>query len=141
MISGVVRDIKRRYPYYLSDFTDALNGQCAAATIFMYFAALSSAITFGGLLAEKTDGQIGISETLMFTCLGGVIFALMGGQPMMITGATGPLLLLDTSLAGFCKSYGFDFLAARMYCGLWMILIALCVASVEGSVAVKKITR
>lgn len=42
-----------------------MNGQCAAATIFMYFAALSSAITFGGLLADKTYGKIGISETLV----------------------------------------------------------------------------
>lgn len=133
--------MKRRYPHYISDFTEALNGQVAAATIFMYFAALSSAITFGGLLAEKTHGQIGISETLVFTCAGGVIFALASGQPLMITGATGPLLLLDDALSGFCTSYGFDFLAARMYAGLWMIVIALCVASVEGSVAVKKITR
>lgn len=65
IITGVIRDIKRRYPHYISDFRDALNGQCASATIFMYFAALSSAITFGGLLAEKTDRQIGISETLV----------------------------------------------------------------------------
>ncbi|XP_059055151.1 anion exchange protein 3 [Achroia grisella] len=141
LFGGVIRDIKRRYPYYKSDFIDALNGQCAAATIFMYFAALSSAITFGGLLADKTYGAIGISETLVFTCVGGVVFALLSGQPMMITGATGPLLLLDESLANFCHSYGFDFLAARTYCGLWMIAIALGVASVEGSVAVKKITR
>ncbi|CAG9558685.1 unnamed protein product [Danaus chrysippus] len=141
LFGGVIRDIKRRYPHYISDFRDALNGQCAAATIFMYFAALSSAITFGGLLAEKTDRQIGISETLVFTCVGGLFFALVAGQPMMITGATGPLLLLDESLFVFCRSYGFDFLAARMYCGLWMIVIALCVASIEGSVAVKKITR
>lgn len=77
----------------------------------------------------------------MFTCAGGVLFALISGQPMMITGATGPLLLLDESLSNFCQSYGFDFLAARMYCGFWMIVIALCVASVEGSVAVKRITR
>ncbi|XP_048004593.1 anion exchange protein 3 isoform X2 [Leguminivora glycinivorella] len=141
IFGGVIRDIKRRYPYYISDFTDALNGQCVAATIFMYFAAVSSAITFGGLLATKTDGNIGITETLLFTCFGGIFFALLAGQPMMITGATGPLLLLDESLFNFCKSYGFDFLAARMYCGLWMIVIALLVASVEGSVAVKKITR
>ncbi|XP_023949078.2 band 3 anion transport protein isoform X2 [Bicyclus anynana] len=141
LFGGVIRDMKRRYPYYLSDFTDALNGQCAAATIFMYFAALSSAITFGGLLAEKTSKQIGISETLVFTCVGHVFFALVAGQPMMITGATGPLLLLDDALFVFCRSYGFNFLAARMYCGIWMIVIALCVASVEGSVAVKKITR
>lgn len=77
----------------------------------------------------------------VFTCAGGVLFALVAGQPMMITGATGPLLLLDESLAKFCHSNGFDFLTARMYCGLWMIVIALLVASVEGSVAVKKITR
>ncbi|XP_013183587.1 anion exchange protein 2 isoform X2 [Amyelois transitella] len=141
LFGGVIRDIKRRYPHYLSDFRDGLNGQCAAAAIFMYFAALSSAITFGGLLAEKTYGAIGISETLVFTCAGGVVFALLAGQPLMITGATGPLLLLDESLAGFCRAQGMDFLAARMYCGLWMIVIALCVASVEGSVAVKKITR
>ncbi|CAB3255250.1 unnamed protein product [Arctia plantaginis] len=141
LFGGVIRDIKRRYPFYVSDFKDALNGQCLAATIFMYFAALSSAITFGGLLADKTHGEIGISETLVFTCAGGVLFALISGQPMMITGATGPLLLLDESLANFCQSYGFDFLAARMYCGFWMIVIALCVASVEGSVAVKRITR
>ncbi|KAJ0183991.1 hypothetical protein K1T71_000414 [Dendrolimus kikuchii] len=141
LFGGVIRDMKRRYPFYVSDFKDALNGQCVAATIFMYFAALSSAITFGGLLAEKTESQIGISETLVFTCAGGILFALVAGQPMMITGATGPLLLLDESLSSFCRSYGFDFLAARMYCGLWMIVIALCVASIEGSVAVKKITR
>lgn len=77
----------------------------------------------------------------VFTCAGGILFALVSGQPMMITGATGPLLLLDESLANFCHSNGFDFLTARMYCGLWMIVIALAVASVEGSVAVKKITR
>ncbi|CAH0716366.1 unnamed protein product, partial [Brenthis ino] len=141
LFGGVIRDIKRRYPHYISDFRDALNGQCASATIFMYFAALSSAITFGGLLAEKTDRQIGISETLVFTCVGGIFFALVAGQPMMITGATGPLLLLDDALFVFCRSYGFHFLAARMYCGIWMIIIALCVASIEGSVAVKKITR
>lgn len=73
--------------------------------------------------------------------MGGVVFALAAGQPMMITGATGPLLLLDESLAGFCRAAGLDFLSARMYAGLWMVAIALAVAALEGSVAVKKITR
>ncbi|GAA6077618.1 anion exchange protein 2-like isoform X1 [Tachysurus ichikawai] len=49
---GLVRDVRRRYPKYISDFTDALNPQCMAASIFIYFAALSPAITFGGLLGE-----------------------------------------------------------------------------------------
>lgn len=49
---GLVRDIKRRYPKYLSDIRDALHSQCLAAVLFIYFAALSPAITFGGLLGN-----------------------------------------------------------------------------------------
>lgn len=50
---GLIRDVRRRYPQYLSDFRDALDPQCIAAVIFIYFAALSPAITFGGLLGER----------------------------------------------------------------------------------------
>lgn len=52
---GLVRDICRRYPKYLSDIKDGLNPQCLAAVIFIYFAALSPAITFGGLLGNEGD--------------------------------------------------------------------------------------
>ncbi|XP_037977705.2 anion exchange protein 2 isoform X2 [Plutella xylostella] len=138
---AMLRDMRRRYPHYLSDLREGLTGQCLAAAIFMYFAALSSAVTFGGLLAQKTGGQIGVPETLLFTAVGGVVFALAAGQPLMITGATGPLLLLDEALAAFCASQGFDLLTARCYCGLWMLLIGLTVAAVEGSRAVKLISR
>lgn len=55
---GLVRDVRRRYPKYLSDFRDALDPQCLAAVIFIYFAALSPAITFGGLLGEQGGGWI-----------------------------------------------------------------------------------
>ena len=47
---GMINDIKRRYPQYLSDIKDALSTQCLATIFFIYFAALSPAITFGGLL-------------------------------------------------------------------------------------------
>lgn len=49
----MVRDLKRRSRHYISDYTDALNPQVLAAVIFIYFAALSPAITFGGLLGKR----------------------------------------------------------------------------------------
>lgn len=52
IFGGLIRDIRRRYPYYLSDITDALSPQVLAAVIFIYFAALSPAVTFGGLLGQ-----------------------------------------------------------------------------------------
>lgn len=50
---GLFKDIRRRYPKYLSDITDGVNFQGLAALIFIYFAAVSPAITFGGLLGKN----------------------------------------------------------------------------------------
>lgn len=55
VFGGLVRDVKRRYPHYPSDLRDALHSQCVAAVLFIYFAALSPAITFGGLLGEGRE--------------------------------------------------------------------------------------
>ncbi|XP_050526448.1 anion exchange protein 2 isoform X2 [Daktulosphaira vitifoliae] len=138
---GLVKDIKRRFPFYMSDFTDGINLQCIAGAIFIYFAALSAAITFGGLLADKTKNMIGISETLVATSLAGVIFSLLSGQPLLIIGTTGPLLLFDESLFNFCQDNNIDFLAMRLYVGIWLAVISLLVSCVEGSVLVKVFTR
>ncbi|XP_073975521.1 anion exchange protein Ae2 isoform X4 [Rhodnius prolixus] len=138
---GLINDFKRRYPFYCSDFFDGFNGQCIAAAIFMYFAALSGAITFGGLMADKTENLVGISETLISTSLAGIVFALLAGQPLVIIGATGPLLLFDESLYTFCQTSDIDYLTMRVYIGIWLAVIALVVSFFEGSVFVKLFTR
>lgn len=50
------------------------------------------------LVADKTNNLIGISETLVSTAVAGILFALLSGQPLVIIGTTGPLLLFDESL-------------------------------------------
>ena len=55
---GLINDIKRKLPFYLSDFTDAISFQSVAAIIFLYFACLSPIITFGGLLSKATDNNM-----------------------------------------------------------------------------------
>ncbi|GJQ79533.1 hypothetical protein Trydic_g16380 [Trypoxylus dichotomus] len=138
---GLINDIKRRFPHFRSDFTDALNSPCIAASLFMYFAALSTAITFGGLAGDKTENYMGVSETLISGAVGGSIFALASGQPLIITGTTGPLLLFEESLLQFCKANDIEYLTTRVYIGIWLAIIALFVASLEGSVLVKVFTR
>ncbi|XP_063244472.1 band 3 anion transport protein isoform X2 [Bacillus rossius redtenbacheri] len=138
---GLINDIKRRFPFYKSDILDGLNSECFAAIIFIYFACVSTAITFGGIMGGNTNNSIGISETLISTSVAGIIFALLSGQPLIIIGTTGPLLIFDESLFNFCLSNGLNFLATRTYIGLWLGLIALVVSSFEGSVLVKLFTR
>lgn len=60
---------------------------------------------------------LGISETLVAASGCGIIFALIAGQPMVIIGTTGPLLLLDESLYQFCANNDIDFLTCRLYMG------------------------
>jgi len=139
---GLIDDIKYRYKVYLSDIKDGLNAQCVAATIFIYFAALSGAIAFGGLMGSSTDNLIGISETLIISSVGGLIFALFSGSPLIITGVTGPVLLYDQALFSFCTNIeGLQFLPWRLWVGVWTLVIALLVAAFQGSTLVRFFTR
>lgn len=117
---GLVNDIKRRYPMFKSDIVDGLNSETLAATIFMYFASLSTAITFGGLCSEKTNNYIGIPETLMAASVVGMVFHTLSGQPLTIIGTTGPLVLFDEALYTFCEKNKISFLTVRLYISIWM---------------------
>jgi len=139
---GLIEDIKNRYPQFLSDIKDGLNSQCVAATIFIYFAALSGAIAFGGIMGSKTENDIGISETLIMSCVCGVIFALLSGCPLIIIGTTGPVLLYDEALYNFCKeTLPKQFLYWRVWVGIWTFIISLVVAGFQGSTLVRYFTK
>nr|XP_033773576.1 band 3 anion transport protein isoform X2 [Geotrypetes seraphini] len=138
---GLIRDIRRRYPKYLSDIKDALNAQCLAAVIFIYFAALSPAITFGGLLGEKTHNWMGVSELLVSTAVQSVVFCLLGAQPLLVVGFSGPLLVFEESFYAFCESNGMEYIVGRVWIGFWLLLIVLIIVAVEGSFLVRYISR
>ncbi|MBN3308726.1 B3AT protein, partial [Amia calva] len=138
---GLVKDIRRRYPHYLSDITDALNPQVVAAVIFIYFAALSPAITFGGLLSEKTGKMMGVSELMVSTAVHGIIFCLLGAQPILVIGFSGPLLVFEEALYSFCTAYGMEYIVARVWVGVWLVIIVSLTVAFEGSFLVRYISR
>ena len=100
---GLINDIKRKMPWYWSDFKDSFALQCVASMIFIYFACLTSFITFGGLLGDATENRIAAIETLMSGFVVGVLYGLFSGQPLTIMSLTGPILVFDTILYDFCK--------------------------------------
>lgn len=138
---GLIRDVQRRYPKYISDFKDALNSQCMAAVIFIYFAALSPAITFGGLLGEKTNGLIGVSELIVSTAVQGVIFCLLGAQPLLVVGFSGPLLVFEEAFYSFCTANNIEYLTGRVWIGFWLIIIVIVTVAFEGSFLVRFVSR
>ncbi|XP_071383785.1 solute carrier family 4 member 1b (Diego blood group) [Centroberyx affinis] len=138
---GMMRDIKRRYQHYKSDITDALNAQVLAAVIFIYFAALSPAITFGGLLADKVDNMMGVSELLISTSIQGIIFCFVAAQPVLVIGFSGPLLVFEEAFFAFCKSQDIEYIVGRVWVGVWLVIIVVVIVACEGSFLVRFISR
>ena len=62
---GLLNDIKRKKPFYLSDFFNGLHPQCLSSFLFLYFACLAPIVTFGGLLGQATENRIATIESLV----------------------------------------------------------------------------
>ncbi|XP_067459572.1 sodium-driven chloride bicarbonate exchanger [Thunnus thynnus] len=138
---GLILDIKRKAPHYLSDYTDAFSLQCVASFLFLYCACMSPVITFGGLLGEATEGRISAIESLFGASLTGIAYSLFAGQPLTILGSTGPVLVFEKILFKFCKEFGLSYLSLRACIGLWTAFLCILLVATDASSLVCYITR
>ncbi|NWT27647.1 S4A11 protein, partial [Cardinalis cardinalis] len=122
---GISDDIARRFPVYALDFTDGIIGNNKAigkyitTMIFLYFACLLPAIAFGSLNDENTRGAIDVRKTIFGQCIGGLLYALFSGQPLVVLLTTAPLALYINVIQGICDDYNLDFSAFYAWIGLW----------------------
>uniref|UniRef100_A0A4W3JCJ3 Anion exchange protein n=1 Tax=Callorhinchus milii TaxID=7868 RepID=A0A4W3JCJ3_CALMI len=137
LFGGLVLDIKRKIPWYWSDFKDAFSLQCVASFLFLYCACMSPVITFGGLLGEATEGRI----SLLGASMTGIAYSLFAGQPLTILGSTGPVLVFEKILFKFCKDYDLSYLSLRTCIGLWTAFLCLLLVATDASCLVCYITR
>nr|XP_019937825.1 PREDICTED: electrogenic sodium bicarbonate cotransporter 1-like isoform X2 [Paralichthys olivaceus] len=138
---GLVLDIKRKLPFFASDFCDALHIQSLSAILFIYLGTVTNAITFGGLLGDATDSMQGVLESFLGTALTGAVFCLLAGQPLTILSSTGPVLVFERLLFNFSKDNSFDYLEFRLWIGLWSALFCLVLVATDASFLVQYFTR
>ncbi|CAH1244101.1 SLC4A11 [Branchiostoma lanceolatum] len=122
--AGVWGDLKRRAPHYLSDFTDGLKGRRSlhkllSATVFLYFACVLPSIAFGTLNERNTHGDLDVKKVFVSQTLGGLMFALFGGQPLVILQTTAPLALYTKIIYEFSHSLEVEFLPMFGLVGLF----------------------
>jgi len=141
LFGGLIADVKRKIPWFVSDFTDAFHIQTLASIIYIYLATVTKAITFGGFLGDITDGLQGVLESFMGHLLAGGVFCLLGGQPLTVLGCTGPVLIFEKILVEFCTQYGIYYLTLRLWIGIWSALFCIIIVAVDGSAIVRYFTR
>uniref|UniRef100_A0A8C1NBF2 Anion exchange protein n=1 Tax=Cyprinus carpio TaxID=7962 RepID=A0A8C1NBF2_CYPCA len=116
---GLWLDIKRKVPWFLSDFYEGFHIQSISAVLFIYLGCITNAITFGGLLGDATDNYQGVMESFLGTALAGTVFCLFGGQPLII-------------LTGH---------PIRLWVGLHSCLQCLILVATDASYIIKYMTR
>ncbi len=142
---GIIQDFRRRWPHYWADFRDGLHTKSISSTLFLFFACLAPAITFGGLMATMTGNYIGAVEMLVASAFCGVVYALFSGQPLIILGGTGPLLIFTALLYQLLGHEQVQlqhyFLETLAWVGLWCMVILLVIAAADGSRLMRYFTR
>ncbi|XP_014478578.1 PREDICTED: sodium bicarbonate cotransporter 3 isoform X6 [Dinoponera quadriceps] len=141
LFGGLINDVKRKAPFYWSDFKDALALQCVASFIFLYFACLSPIITFGGLLSEATGKNMAAMESLVSGFVCGIGYGFFSGQPLTILGSTGPVLVFETIVYEFCKQVDWNYMSFRFWIGTWTAVILMILVAIDASALVCYITR
>ncbi|XP_034451891.1 solute carrier family 4 member 4a isoform X1 [Hippoglossus hippoglossus] len=138
---GLLLDIKRKAPFFVSDFTDAFHIQALSAIMFIYLGTVTNAITFGGLLGDATENMQGVLESFLGTAIAGGVFCLFAGQPLTILSSTGPVLVFERLLFNFSRDNSFDYLEFRLWIGLWSAFFCLVLVATDASFLVQYFTR
>ncbi|KAK1760689.1 HCO3 transporter family-domain-containing protein [Echria macrotheca] len=123
LFRGMVNDVRRRAPYYASDWRDAWDYRVIPATVYMYFANILPALAFSLDMFHKTGMQFGVNEVLLASVLGSVVFSVLACQPLVIVGVTGPITVFNYTVYDIMQPTGTNYLAFMCWIGLWSLVL------------------
>ncbi len=131
--AGLLHDLRRRLPLYLSDWTDGVRGpkhlqKTISTTLFLFFIILLPSLALGESFAAGTQGAIAIQQVLWMQLVAGCSFALIGGQPLVIVMTTAPFALFTRVLYGIAQSLGVPFLPLYAWTGIFCACYSVVVA-------------
>lgn len=130
---GMYHDVKRRLPFYVSDWTDGFKfnnvNRVTATTIRMYFLNIFPAISYIIDMNARTDGAYGLNEALLASALPAIVFSIFSCQPLTIVGVTGLINLQNYTTFEILKTYpGVDFLQFQAWVLIWSAIMHFIVA-------------
>ncbi|KAI1415192.1 HCO3 transporter family-domain-containing protein [Hypoxylon sp. FL1857] len=141
LFRGMVNDLRRRAPYYWSDWRDAWDYRVVPSTVYMYFANILPALAFSLDMFTKTNMQYGVNEVLLASVLGAVVFAILACQPLVIVGVTGPITVFNYTVYDIMTPTGTNYLAFMCWIGLWSLVFHWILAITNSCNWLRYVTR
>ena len=135
--SDFCRTVRRHWIAESTNFTT----KTVAVSFFLFIAVIAPSITFGAVYAKRTNNYIGASELLLGTAWCGIFYSLVAGMPLMINGATGPVLTFQAVTYELSGALGVPFLTFNAWVGLWVAAYLVLGAVVDLNRLIKYATR
>ena len=145
--SGLASDINTRSSCYSQDWRDVKKSKLRvlAAAVYIFLASALPALAFGVQMADETDQILNVVHVLVATAIGGVLQAVIGGQPLLIVGVAEPIVLVYMYMYRFAKDkedLGPDkFLAWSAWTCVWAGIMVILLAVSNACVYIAKFTR
>lgn len=137
----MVNDVKRRAPFFWSDWKDAWDYRVVPATVYMYFANILPALAFSLDMFVKTDMSFGVNEVLLASVLGSVVFSVFAAQPLVIVGVTGPITVFNYTVYDIITPRGTNYFAFMCWIGLWALVFHWILAVTNSCNGLRYVTR
>lgn len=130
-MTGVKEDFNANIGFYADDWKKPKNLPLVInASIFAFSIQLVPALIFSELSDRKTDGNIATAEVFVATLIMGVIYAVLSGQPLVILGVTGPVVILMGTSYNLAQQLGADFFSFFFWICLWAGLLHVITAAI-----------
>lgn len=143
--AGIIRDVKIRLPYYLSDWKLALSYRLLAATIRIFFLNTIPALAYALDLYLRSDQFYGVNEALLSSALGGkyssrnfhcmllifsgIVFGILAVQPISIVGFTGLISLFNyTTYNIISRHSSVPYLSFMCWVAIWAAILHWLIA-------------
>jgi len=130
---GLIDDYERRLPHYLSDLTMAWSRKTLSAALMMFLATFCSTVALGAAIERHTHHSIGTSEYLLMNGIAGIVYSIVGCQPMLILRPTGPITLILSQLFTLSIACEVDFFALVAWSGIGIGLWMFAITAIEFS--------
>ncbi|GAX10759.1 hypothetical protein FisN_14Lh279 [Fistulifera solaris] len=130
-LKGMKEDLSARMPLYADDwgapkrFFTVFN-----AAIYTFVIQLVPALIFAELMTSETEGKLAVVEVLLSKGMLGVIYAIFAGQPIVITGVTGPVAILLGTSYKLTEQYNAEYFAFFSWTCIWAGLLHMMSALV-----------
>jgi hypothetical protein len=141
LFSGMINDVKRRAPFFWSDWKDAWDYRVVPATVYMYFANILPALAFSLDMFVKTDMSFGVNEVLLASVLGSVVFSVFAAQPLVIVGVTGPITVFNYTVYDIITPRGTNYFAFMCWIGIWALIFHWILAITNSCNGLRYVTR